>query len=72
VIVAVPAPTPVAVPVDEPIVATPLLLLLQVPPLTELVRVELLPTQADIVPPIAAGDVFTETVVVVVHPVPNV
>jgi len=72
VIVAVPAPAPVAVPVDEPIVATPVLLLLQVPPLTELVSVELPPTQTDIVPPIDAGELFTVITVDVKHPVPCV
>jgi len=52
--VAVPAATPVTVPPVE-IVAIPVLLLLHVPPAVASVRVELAPTHACRVPPIAAG-----------------
>jgi hypothetical protein len=45
VIVVVPAPAPVTTPDESPIVATTVLLLIHVPPVTELDKVVLLPTQ---------------------------
>ncbi|WP_345078726.1 hypothetical protein [Nemorincola caseinilytica] len=55
VILAVPAPTPVATPVDALIVATPVLLLLHVPPEGVQERELVLPSQKDIVPVIGPG-----------------
>ena len=52
---AVPALTPVTAPVDEFTVATPVLVLLQVPPLVVLASVVPEPTQTPNVPVIAAG-----------------
>ena len=54
----VPAATPVAIPVDEPIVATPVDELLQVPP-PVLVSVVVNPSQTVVVPPIADGNGLT-------------
>ena len=53
VIVHVPAETPVTIPVEEPTVATAVLLLLQTPPAVESVSVRVPPTQALGVPPMA-------------------
>jgi hypothetical protein len=55
-IAAVPAVTPVTTPDDEPTVATPVAVLVQVPPLTVLVRVVVADVQTVAVPPMAAGD----------------
>ena len=49
-------------------VATPVLLLVQVPPVVADVRLVVLPAQTVSVPPIAAGVATTETVAVVRHP----
>ncbi len=55
-----PAETPVTIPVLAPTVATPVLLLLHVPPLVALASVVVAPTQAAVVPVIEVG-VDTET-----------
>jgi len=60
----VPAAMPFTVPVDEPIVATPELLLLHVPPDVAELSVLLLPVQMPVVPVIEAGVLFTVNVVV--------
>jgi hypothetical protein len=60
--VAEPGETPVTVPVDEPMVATALLLLLQVPPEVASVNVVVAPWQRTVpveAPDIAAGNGFT-------------
>lgn len=66
--IAVPAATPITVPV-EPTVATAVLLLLHVPPDTEFVNVVKLPAQNDSGPVgvIAAGAALTVTVAVERH-----
>jgi hypothetical protein len=69
VIIAVPTVTPVTIPVDEPMVATDVLLLLHVPPPVALDNVVVAPTQTDNVPVIAAGNEFTVTTLVAAHPV---
>ena len=71
VIVVVPAVTPVTIPVDEPIVAIPVLLLLQVPPVVALLIVTVPPIHTALPPVIAAGNGLTVTVLVVAHPVGN-
>ncbi len=71
-IIAVPAPTPVAIPVAEPIVATEVLLLLHVPPPdagSENVVFE--PAQIVVAPDMADTSVLTVTVAVTLHPVGN-
>ena len=50
-----PDETPVTIPVDEYIVATEVLLLLHVPPDTELLKAIVEPTHTPVVPAIAAG-----------------
>ena len=67
-----PPATPVTVPEDEPTVAVPVLLLLQVPPDVELVRVDVAPAQNTSVPPIAAGLGFTVAIVEVEQPVDKI
>lgn len=62
--VEVPAATPVTIPEDEPIVATPVLELIQVPELVALLKVVVLPIQTEAVPVMAAGCGLTVTVVV--------
>ncbi len=52
--VAVPAETPLTTPVEAPTVATPVALLLQVPPEVELANVVVDPTQMEVVPVMAA------------------
>ena len=66
--IAVPAETPVTMPVPEPIVAIPVAPLVQLPPAVPSVRVVVLPVHTDNVPPIATGAVFTVTVVVTRQP----
>jgi hypothetical protein len=61
---AVPAATPITTPVPEPTVATPVLPLLQVPPLALLLNVVVLPMHTDAVPVIVAGTGFTVMIVV--------
>lgn len=63
-----PADTPVTVLVDVFTVATDRSLLVQVPPLVALFRTLVFPSQAFVVPVMAAGPVATVTKVVVVHP----
>ena len=60
---------PVTMPVPEPIVAIRVLLLVQVPPGVESVRVMAVPTQRTVAGPvITAGKVVTVTVFVTLHP----
>ena len=68
-IVAAPAVPPVTVPVAEPIGAIVAELLLQVPPLVESENVSMTPEQMVGSPTMAAGRGFTETSLVVKHPV---
>jgi hypothetical protein len=66
---------PVAIPVTTPVMstgATAALLLLHVPPDTELVKVVVEPIHTLGEPAIAAGEVFTVTVTTRKQPVPNV
>ncbi len=63
---------PVTVPVEEPIEATPVLLLLHTPPLVALVNVVIKPTHTFVVPPIAAGFGLTVKLVTAIQPVLNV
>ena len=70
--VSVPDARPDIVPDAEPIVASVGVLLLQVPPVEELVSVVVEPTHTLFVPPIAAGSGFTVTVVTVKHPAGSV
>jgi hypothetical protein len=65
VMVLVPAATPLTVPVPDPTVAIPVVLLLQVPPPVALARVELAAWQTNVVPVIEAGNGLTVTTVVV-------
>ena len=69
--IAVPADTPLATP-PELIPAVVAALLLHAPPVGEQLSVVAAPTQADNVPPIAAGAVFTVTALVTVHAPPIV
>ncbi len=57
-----PADTPVTIPVEEPIVAVPVLLLLHVPPAVASARVTVDPVFTVAVPVIAAGEAFTDKV----------
>jgi hypothetical protein len=68
----VPGDTPPAVPLDEPIVAMPVLPLLHVPPGEASVRVLVLPWQIDKMPVMVGGRARTVTVVVLAQPVPPV
>ncbi len=61
---AVPTATPVTIPEDEPIVATEVLPLVQLPPDAVSFNVVVVPTQAVGVPVIAPGDRFTVIVFV--------
>ena len=70
-IVEVPAIDPVTIPVDEPIVALPLLLL-QVPPAGTEFNVVVKPTQTVFPPVIVVGLAFTLTTVVIKQPELNV
>ena len=56
---AVPAVMPDTIPVPAPIVATAVLLLLQVPPVLVVLRVVVCPTHALVLPVMAAGSGFT-------------
>jgi hypothetical protein len=58
--ITVPALTPVAIPVAEPIVALSVLVLLQLPP-PAAVRVVVVPIHVDNVPPIVPADADTVT-----------
>ena len=68
-IVVVPADTPVTVPEAEPMVATAVLVLLQVPPEVASLNVVVKPTHTVEVPEIAAGKGLTVTLVTARHPV---
>jgi hypothetical protein len=70
--VAGPAPTAVTVPEEEPMVATPVAELDQVPPGVASLSVDINPEQTASVPPIAAGFGFTVTGVVLKHPVAGI
>jgi len=70
--VTTPSVMPVTVPVEDPIVATPVLLLLHTPPLVELVNVVVKPTHTLVVPPIAAGFGLTVKLVTAIQPVLSV
>jgi hypothetical protein len=69
VMIAVPAVTPVTTPVNEPTVATAVLLLLQLPPGEDEVRVVVSPTHTLAAPLIVPGPAFTVTTVVAKQPV---
>lgn len=62
-----PDATAVITPADD-IVATPVVPLVQMPPVVVLVRVAVEPAQADSVPPIAAGKALTVTTALRVQP----
>ena len=71
--VAVPAATPVTMPVDDPTVAMEVLPLVQVPPLTVLLKVDVVPGHSEVVPLIVPALVEELTVTVLVAmPVPQV
>jgi hypothetical protein len=62
--IAVPAETPVTTPVVEVTTATPVVLLLQVPPETVLVSVVRAPTHTEAVPDMTEGAALTVTMAV--------
>jgi hypothetical protein len=68
----VPADMPVTIPVEKPIVATPVLLLVQPPPPTPSLRVISDPAHTVAGPLMAVGDGLTDTVVVTRQPVGNI
>ena len=70
--VTTPSVMPVTVPVEDPIVATAVLLLLHTPPLVALVNVVVKPMHTFVVPPIAAGFGLTVKLVTAIQPVLNV
>ena len=70
--VTVPVVTPARKPVAEPIVATLMLLLVQVPPVAGSPNAVVLPTHTRVVPVIVPGNVFTVIVATVKHPVGSV
>lgn len=59
-----PAPTPDIKPLDEPIVAIVVLLLLQLPPPVPFVIVAVWLTHIDVGPPMAVGAAVTDTTLV--------
>jgi hypothetical protein len=65
----VPAATPVTTPDAEPMVATLVVPLVQVPPDVALVNVLVLPTHTDSEPLIAPGNALTVTILVAAQPV---
>ena len=67
--VTTPSVMPVTVPVEDPIVATAVLLLLHTPPLVALVNVVVKPMHTFVVPPIAAGFGLTVKLVTAIQPV---
>lgn len=71
-IVELPAATPVAVPDEDPIVATPVVPEVQVPPPVELLNVVVNPAHTVAVPVIDAGSAFTVNGVEFKHPVARV
>jgi len=72
VILAVPAPTPVTIPVVRPTVAFAVLLLLQVPPVVVLASVVVCPTHTLGLPVLPASPAFTVTIAVRVQLLPTV
>jgi len=70
VIIAEPVATGVTIPVAVPIVATEVLLLLQVLLPDTSLNVVVDPVHTVVVPVIAAGDAFTVTLAIALHPVP--
>jgi hypothetical protein len=62
VITDVPADMPLTIPVLNPIVATPVLLLVHVPPPTPSLKDRALPIHTVATPPITVGDALTVTV----------
>ena len=71
-IVAVPADTPLTIPVSDPTVAVSILLLLHAPPGTTSVNIKLAPAQTTDAPVIGPGDKLTVIEVVVAQPVGSV
>lgn len=67
--VAVPAATPPTTPDEEPTVATPVALEVQVPPVVALLSVICLPEQTEVLPEIADGVGLTVTEPVATQPV---
>ena len=72
VMVAVPADTPVTIPVPAPTEAIEVLLLLHVPPLVASLSEVVSPTQTLLTPVIADGVGLTVSIIVVVQPAGNV
>lgn len=70
--VAVPAATPVTIPVPDPTVAITVLLLLHAPPVVASLSVVVWLTHAVVAPVIADGSAFTVTGFVDIHPLPVV
>ena len=70
--VTTPEVTPVTIPDVEPMVATPVLLLVHVPPEVASVNVVVKPTHTFVVPPIAAGFGLTVKLVTAIQPVLSV
>ena len=68
---AIPADSPVTIPVD-PTDAMDVLLLLQLPPVVSSTSVFVNPTQTKTEPVMAAGNEFIVTKVVAVQPVPSI
>src|SRR5437763_776971 len=69
---AVPASTPVTTPLDDPIVATAVVLLIHVPPAIASVKLVVDPVQTSSEPAIAAGNGFTVKTAVALQPVESV
>ena len=69
--VEVPTSAPVTMPVLEPMVALPLLLL-HVPPAGVEFKVVVVPAQIVVIPVIGVGVILTVTTAVLIQPVPNV
>ena len=67
-ILAVPVPSPVTIPVADPMLAIAALLVLHVPPLGAADRVVVLPVQALSVPPILPGVAETVTCLTAAQP----
>lgn len=67
-----PAAMPATIPLDEPTVAMPGLLVLHVPPAGVLFRVVLAPAHILNIPVTDVGFIFTVTMAVLLHPVGKV
>ncbi len=59
-------------PDEEPTVAVPVALLLQVPPVGELAKVIVEPTHTAVGPVITAGNALTLKIAVVLHPIGDI